>query len=337
MSPSTHRPVSLTGIKPTGLPHLGNYLGMIRPALALTEEYRVLYFIADYHALTTVHDGPELSTLTHELAATWLALGLEPGPEATIYRQSDVPEIFEICWILSCFAPKGLLNRAHAYKAMVDANAEAGTTDDDGVSAGLFSYPVLMAADILAYDADVVPVGLDQKQHLEITRDIADVFNQNYGEVLRLPEPRIDENVETIPGLDGRKMSKSYGNTIPIFLEPKKLRKAVRRIVTDSRPPEEPKDPEGDTLFALYSLIASPDATTELATAYREGGIGYGQVKDDLADRLIDLFGEPRRRFEELTADRAAVNAILDEGAAHARSIAGPVLSRLREAVGTAR
>ncbi len=334
---SNDRPVSLTGIKPTGAATLGNYLGMIRPALGLADQYRVLYFIADYHALTTVHDGPELCELTYDLAATWLALGLEPGEEATLYRQSDVPEIFEIMWILSCFTPKGLLNRAHAYKAASDANEQSGTTPDDGISAGLFNYPVLMASDILAFDADVVPVGLDQKQHIEIARDIAEVINQTYGPVLRLPEHRIEENVQTIPGLDGRKMSKSYGNTIPLFLEPKKLRKTVRKIVTDSRPPEEPKDPEGDTLFALFSAVAPVDDVEDLRRRYLEGGTGYGEVKDDLADRLIALFEEPRQRYDELMAGRATIDRILDEGAEHARSIAGRVRDRLRTAVGTAR
>jgi tryptophanyl-tRNA synthetase len=337
MSTSADRPVSLTGIKPTGSATLGNYLGMIRPALKLTERYRVLYFIADYHALTTVHDGSELRELTYDLAATWLALGLETGPEAVLYRQSDVPEIFEIAWILACFTPKGLLNRAHAYKSVVEANEAGGVPPDDGVTAGLFNYPVLMAADILAFDSDVVPVGLDQKQHLEITRDIAEAINQNYGPVLKLPEPRIDEAVQVIPGLDGRKMSKSYNNTIPIFLDPVALRKTVRRIVTDSRRPEDPKDPEGDTLFAIYRALAPPEATEDLRRRYLQGGVGYGQVKDDLADRLIDLFEGPRARYEELMADRAQIDAVLDAGAETARELAGTVLGRLRAAVGSAK
>jgi tryptophanyl-tRNA synthetase len=335
--PSNDRPVSLTGIKPTGAATLGNYLGMIRPALALTDEYRVLYFIADYHALTTVHDGPELRELTYDLAATWLALGLEPGEEVTLYRQSDVPEIFEIAWILSCFTPKGLLNRAHAYKAATEANERSGATPDDGISAGLFNYPVLMASDILAFDTDVVPVGLDQKQHIEIARDIADVINQTYKPVLKLPAPRIEAHVQTIPGLDGRKMSKSYGNTIPLFLEPKQLRKTVRRIVTDSRPPEEPKDPEGDTLFTLYAAVAPADDAEQLRQRYLQGGTGYGEVKDDLADLLIALFEEPRQRYEELMADRSHIDRIFDEGAERARAVAGGVRDRLRTAVGIAR
>ena len=335
--PSHDRPVSLTGIKPTGSATLGNYLGMIRPALALADEYRVLYFIADYHALTTVHDGSELRELTYDLAATWLSLGLEPGEHATLYRQSDVPEIFEIAWILSCFTPKGLLNRAHAYKAAVDANDGAGNPPDDGVSAGLFNYPVLMAADILAFDSDVVPVGLDQKQHLEIARDIAEAINQTYSPVLTLPEPRIEDQVKTIPGLDGRKMSKSYGNTIPLFLEPKQLRKTVRKIVTDSRTPDEPKDPDGDTLFTLFAAVAPPEDTEVLRERYLSGGVGYGEVKDDLADRLIEIFDEPRQRYEELMAERAQIDAIVDDGAQHARDLAGAVRDRLRQAVGVGR
>ncbi len=326
--------IALTGIKPTGSPTLGNYLGMIRPALALTERHRALYFIADYHALTTVHDGAELRRLTHELAATWLAVGLDPRT-ALLYRQSDVPEIFEVAWILSCFAPKGLLNRAHAYKAIVEANEEAGRASDHGVSMGLFNYPVLMAADILSFDADVVPVGLDQKQHVEIARDIADAVNATYGEVLRRPEPLVDQTTQTIPGTDGRKMSKSYGNTLPLFADAKSLTKQVMRIVTDSRRPEEPKDPEGDTLFRLYRAVAPEPDVEALRQRYLAGGVGYGEVKEDLAARLVAEFEAPRERYEELAADRARVDAILADGARRARELATPVLARLRRAVGT--
>ncbi|MGI9539660.1 MAG: tryptophan--tRNA ligase [Miltoncostaeaceae bacterium] len=331
---STDR-IALTGIKPTGSPTLGNYLGMIRPALALVERYRPLYFIADYHALTTVRDGHELRSLTRELAATWLALGLDTE-RGLLYRQSDVPEIFEITWILSCFAPKGLLNRAHAYKAAVDANEEAERTPDDGVSMGLFNYPVLMAADILSFDADVVPVGLDQKQHVEIARDIADALNTAYGEVLRLPEPLIDPNVQTIPGTDGRKMSKSYGNTLPLFEEPKRLTKQVKRIVTDSRRPEDPKDPDTDTVFLIYRAVAPAADAAALRERYLAGGVGYGEVKEDLAARLVAEFAEPRERYLELIEDRDMLDGVLADGAARARALAAPVLDRLRRAVGVA-
>jgi tryptophanyl-tRNA synthetase len=331
---STDR-IALTGIKPTGSPTLGNYLGMIRPALALAERYRPLYFIADYHALTTVRDADELRSLTRELAATWLALGLDTD-RGLLYRQSDVPEIFEITWILSCFAPKGLLNRAHAYKASVDANEEAGRPPDDGVNMGLFNYPVLMAADILSFDADVVPVGLDQKQHVEIARDIADAINTAYGEVLRVPEPLIDPDVQTIPGTDGRKMSKSYDNTLPLFDDPKRLTKQVKRIVTDSRRPEEPKDPDADTLFLIYRAVAPAEDVAVLRERYLAGGVGYGEVKEDLAARLVAEFAEPRERYAALVEDGALLDGILAEGAERARELAAPVLARLRRAVGVA-
>jgi tryptophanyl-tRNA synthetase len=296
------QPISLTGIKPTGSPTLGNWLGAIRPAIELTEDHRALYFIADYHALTTIHDGRELRELSYEIAATWIALGLDPY-ESLLYRQSDVPEVFEVTWILSCFAPKGLLNRAHAYKAAVDANAEAGRTPDDGVSMGLFNYPVLMAADIVAFDADVVPVGLDQKQHIEIARDIADAVNLAYGEVLIAP--------------------------------PADMRKRVMRIVTDSRRPEEPKDPETDTLFRIYRAVAPPADVEVLRGRYLEGGIGYGDVKKDLAERIEAALAEPRGAYERLMADRGELDRLLADGADRAREIAGGVLDRLRAAVGT--
>jgi tryptophanyl-tRNA synthetase len=243
--------ISLTGIKPSGTPHVGNYLGMIRPALELARTYQALYFIADYHALTTVRDRETLRYQTYEVAATWLALGLDPD-KVIFYRQSDIPEVMELTWILSCFTAKGLLNRAHAYKAAADENVAAGKPPDDGINSGLYFYPVLMAADILLFGSHYVPVGADQRQHVEIARDIAIAFNNNYGEILTVPEAVIREEVMTIPGLDGRKMSKSYDNVIPIFAPAGELRKSVMRIVTDSRRPEEPKDPEGDNVFSIY-------------------------------------------------------------------------------------
>ncbi len=338
MAEPASRPVALTGIKPSGSPTLGNYLGAIRPALALAlaRDYRPFYFIADYHALTTIHDGDELRELTYEIAATWLACGLDPQ-DGVLYRQSDVPEIFEIAWILSCFAPKGLLNRAHAYKAVVDANEQAGRAPDDGVSAGLFNYPVLMAADILSFEAAVVPVGLDQKQHVEIARDVADAVNAAYGPVLRPPQPLLEKAAETIPGTDGRKMSKSYDNTLPIFAEPEDLTRRVKRIVTDSRRPEDPKDPESDTLFRLYRLVAPPDATEALRARYESGGVGYGEVKEDLAVLLNDLLVEPRQRYAALMADRSEIDGVLESGAERARAVASGVLRRLRRAAGIGR
>jgi tryptophanyl-tRNA synthetase len=329
------RKVALTGIKPTGTAHIGNYLGMIRPALELARDYDAYYFMADEHALTTVHDPKKMTDLNYEIAATWLALGLDP-PKTVIYRQSDLPQVFELAWILSCVTPKGLLNRAHAYKAIVDENQAAGRTVDDGVSMGLYNYPVLMAADILIVNADLVPVGADQKQHIEITRDIAEVFNRTFGEVLTIPEEHIEEDVATIVGLDGRKMSASKGNTIPVFAEPKAQRKLVMKIVTDSRPPEEPKDPETDSLFQIFQHVGTPTDVAEVRKRYESGGIGYGEVKTLLADALDVLLAEPRERFNELMADRSRIDEILADGAARVRPIADEVLARVRLAVGLA-
>ena len=243
--------IALTGLKPSGSPHIGNYLGMLKPSLELAEKFQALYFIPDYHALTTVRDRKQLADLTYQAAATWLALGLNPD-EGIIYRQSDIPEVFELAWALSCFTTKGLLNRSHAYKAIVDDNIAAGREEDKNINVGLFTYPVLMAADILLFGTHFVPVGLDQQQHLEITRDVALTFNKNYGDVLTIPEAVIRKEVMTIPGIDGRKMSKSYNNVIPIFAPPDQVLKPVKRIVTDSKRPEEPKDPDECNIFAIY-------------------------------------------------------------------------------------
>ncbi|GAC1473038.1 MAG: tryptophan--tRNA ligase [Chloroflexota bacterium] len=324
---------AVTGIKPTGTPHLGNYLGMIRPSLELAQRFEAFYFIADYHALTTVTDGQQMRDLTYEATATWLALGLDPT-QVTLYRQSDVPGVCELTWILLCSTPKGLLNRAHAYKAAVDSNRESGRDPDVGVSMGLFNYPVLMAADILYPSAHVVPVGLDQKQHIEITQDIAEAFNATYGPVLRVPEAIIEEEVMTVPGLDGRKMSKSYNNVIPILAPPKELRKAVMRIKTDSRPPEEPKDPEKDTIFQLFRQIAPADAVESMRQRYLQGGLGYGQAKEEFFQALDECFREPRERYEEMMADRGQLDRILSSGAERARERGTEVLARVRDAVG---
>jgi tryptophanyl-tRNA synthetase len=325
--------VALTGIQPSGTAHIGNYLGMIRPALELARSYDAYYFLADEHALTTVRDPKALLDYTYEMAATLIALGLDPK-NVVMYRQSDVPAIFELAWILSCVTPKGLLNRAHAYKAAVDENEAAGRTPDDGISMGLYNYPVLMAADILVVDGNVVPVGSDQKQHVEMARDIAEAFNRTYGDVLVLPEPLIQESVATIAGLDGRKMSKSYGNLIPIFASPEEQRKLIMRIVTDSRPPEEPKDPDSDNLFRIYEHFAPRDRVEAMSARYLKGGVGYGEVKEELAEILRDVFAGPRARFEELIADRAQLDKILAEGAQRAAKVAGATLGRVKKAVG---
>ncbi len=327
------KPIALTGIKPTGKPHIGNYLGMYRPALDLMEDYLGMYFVADYHALTTMHDAEALRELVYEVAASWLALGLDPD-EAIFFRQSDIPEIPEFTWILSCFTSKGLLNRAHAYKAAIDENLEIGRDPDEGINAGLFYYPVLMAADILLYGSDVVPVGLDQKQHIEITRDIAEAFNRTYGDVLKVPEGVIQESVMKVPGIDGRKMSKSYDNTIPIFAPEKKLRKQVMRIVTDSKRPEDTKDPEGDTLFALLQFFADPKRLEEIRDLYLHGGAAYGSLKKELTELILDHFSEARQRFNDLIDDKAYLDKVLMEGANKAREMGKLYLKAARKATG---
>jgi len=324
---------AVTGIKPTGAPHLGNWVGMIVPALELARSHQAVYFIADGHALTAVRDPAELARRTREAAATWLALGLDPEREL-LYRQSDVPEVFELAWVLACSTPKGLLNRAHAYKAAVDANLAAGRAADDGVNAGLYGYPVLMAADILLFEAGAVPVGQDQRQHVEVARDVAAAFNAAYGPVLTLPEPVIRPDVATLPGLDGRKMSKSYGNTIPVFAPPAELRRLVMRIVTDSRGRAEPKDPGACTVFALYRLLADPAEVAAMRAAYLDGAVGYAEAKRALADVLDRTLGPARAAYQGLLADPARIETVLGAGAARARALAAPLLDRVRAAVG---
>ena len=327
------KPISLTGIKPTGRPHIGNYLGMYRPALDLMKNYQGMYFVADYHALTTMHNPDTLRELVYEVAASWLALGLDPD-EAIFFRQSDIVEIPEFTWILSCFTSKGLLNRAHAYKAAVDENLASGRDPDEGINAGLFNYPVLMAADILLYGSDVVPVGLDQKQHIEITRDIAEAFNRTYGEVLKVPEGIIQESVMKVPGVDGQKMSKSYNNTIPIFATEKEVRKQVMRIVTDSKRPEDPKDPDDSTLLTLLSFFANPQRLEEIRQLFVHGGAAYGDLKKELAELILTHFAGARERFPALINDHAYLEEVLAQGAHKARQMGQPYLAAVRKATG---
>jgi tryptophanyl-tRNA synthetase len=328
--------VSITGIKPTGVPHLGNYLGMIRPAVSLAERTDALCFVADYHAMTTTRDAAVLRAQSLEVAATWLALGFD-ADRSVLYRQSDLPEVCELVWILSCVTPKGLLNRAHAYKAAVQENREAGCDDDAGVSMGLFNYPLLMAADMLIHRAELVPVGLDQRQHVEITRDIAQAFNAEFGEVFVAPEAVIDDAVMTITGTDGRKMSKSYHNVVPILAPPDQLRRAVMSIVTDSRAPYERKDPDRCNVFNLYRHVAAVDEVDDMAERYRSGAIGYRDAKDRLFAALDREFCAPRARYEALMRDPRQVEAVLERGADRARARARPVLSDVRESVGLRR
>ena len=325
--------IALTGLKPSGSPHIGNYLGMLKPSLELAEKYQALYFIPDYHALTTVKDREQLTSLTYQAAATWLALGLNPDEEI-IYRQSDIPEVFELAWILSCFTAKGLLNRAHAYKAIVDDNIAEGREEDKNINTGLFTYPVLMAADILLFGTHIVPVGRDQQQHLEITRDVALTFNKNYGNVLTIPEAVIRKEVMTIPGIDGRKMSKSYNNVIPIFAPSNQVRKPVMRIVTDSKRPEDPKNPDECNIFAIYRHLADADAVEAKRRLYLEGGLAYGEMKKELFALLETTFSEQRDRYNALMDNPEELDKILEKGAEKARDIAGPILTKVRKAVG---
>jgi tryptophanyl-tRNA synthetase len=328
--------IALSGIKPTGELHIGNYLGMIKPALDLADEYQALYFIADYHALTTVRERKTLNQLVYDVAASLLALGLDT--EKTIFfRQADIPEIFELTWILSCFTSKGLLNRAHAYKAAVDANQAAGRQPDADINAGLYNYPVLMAADILLYGSHFVPVGQDQRQHVEIARDIADTLNHNFGRIFVLPEPLIQEEVMTIPGIDGRKMSKNYHNTIPIFADSKTLRKRVMRIVTDSKRPDEPKNPDECNVFGIYRYFASPEAVETTRSLYLNGGLAYRDIKQELYELLENKYAKNRETYLNLVQDHGHLDAILNQGAEKARALAAPVMGKLQRKIGIRR
>lgn len=328
--------IALSGIKPTGTLHIGNYLGMIKPALDLIENYQTLYFVADYHALTTLKDKQRLNQYVYDVAATLLALGLDPR-EVIFFRQSDIPQIFEFTWILNCFTAKGLLNRAHAYKAAVEANVNDGKQPDADVNAGLFNYPVLMAADILIYGSHYVPVGQDQRQHVEIARDIAVALNNAYGEVLTVPEALIQERVMTIPGVDGRKMSKNYNNTIPIFSEANALHKQVMRIVTDSKRPEDPKNPDECNVFNIFKYFAAPEAIESRHKAYQNGGLAYSEIKQELFELLNDFFGGRLGTYHQLREDKNHLDRILNQGAEKARAIAGPVLENVRRAIGISR
>jgi tryptophanyl-tRNA synthetase len=324
----------LTGITTTGTPHLGNYVGAIRPTVAasLNPATEGFYFLADYHALIKCDDPARIQRSTLEIAASWLASGLDPE-RVTFYRQSDIPEIPELTWLLTCVTGKGLLNRAHAYKASVDKNQAAGADPDTDVTAGLFMYPVLMAADILMFKAHQVPVGRDQIQHIEMARDMAVSFNHLYGAHFVLPEAVIEESVATLPGLDGRKMSKSYDNTIPLFTPREQLKKLIAGIVTDSRAPGEPKDTEGSALFQIYQAFASAEETAALRQAYADG-IAWGEAKQVLFERIDREVAPMRARYEALIADPARIEAALRAGADKARAVATPFLKELRHAVG---
>ena len=324
----------LTGITTTGTPHLGNFVGSIRPSVAasLRPGVQSFYFLADYHALIKCEDPARIQRSTLEIAASWLAAGLDPE-KVTFYRQSDIPETTELTWLLTCVTGKGLLNRAHAYKAAQDKNAAAGREPDDGVTAGLFMYPVLMGADILIFNAHKVPVGRDQIQHIEMARDMAASFNHLYGEHFTLPEAAIDEHVATLPGLDGRKMSKSYDNTIPLFSSRDQLKKLIGGILTDSRAPGEPKDVEGSALFQIYQAFATPEETEALRQQYAEG-IAWGDAKQLLFERIDRDVAPMRERYDDLMAHPEKIEQTLLAGAERARQIATPFVRSLRSAVG---
>lgn len=324
----------LTGITPSGTPHLGNYVGAIRPSVqaSLRADVQNFYFLADYHALIKVDDPARIQRSTMEIAASWLASGLD-HERVTFYRQSDIPEIAELTWLLTCVTSKGLLNRAHAYKAAVDQNTAAQQEPDAEISAGLFMYPVLMAADILMFKAHQVPVGRDQVQHIEMARDIAQRFNHLYGEHLTLPQALIEDNVATLPGLDGRKMSKSYDNHIPLFAPRQQLKKLVAGILTDSRAPGEPKETEGSALFQIYQAFASAEETATLRQAYLDG-ISWADAKQVLFERIDREMAPMRERYTALMAAPDKMEEILRAGAQKARKLATPFTAELRHAVG---
>lgn len=323
----------LTGITTTGTPHLGNYVGAIRPAIkSVNEDSEAFFFLADLHGLIKCQEPEKIHQSTKEIAATWLALGLDTS-KATFYRQSDVPEINELNWLLTCMAAKGLMNRAHAYKASVDQNVLDKQDPDFGVTMGLFSYPVLMAADILMFNATAVPVGKDQIQHVEMARDIAGRFNHHFGEHFVLPEAQVDDSVAVLQGLDGRKMSKSYNNTIPLFLPEKKFRKHINKIKTNLLEPGDPKDPETSTVFQIWQAFASAEQTAEMRQAFADG-IAWGEAKKRLSDLILSELGEARERYDQLMSDSLELEQILLQGAEKARAISRPFISDLKAAVG---
>lgn len=324
--------IVLTGIKPTGTPHLGNYVGALKPLIEMAKTNKTFMFIADLHALNIIRDPKLIKQHTYEIAAILMALGLNLE-NAVLFRQSDIVEVYQLATLLMNVTPKGLMNRAHSYKAAMDKNAAAGLDSDAGVNMGLYTYPILMAADILLYGADEVPVGADQKQHVEFARDIAGYFNHTYGETFKMPEPIIGESTGIIPGLDGRKMSKSYDNIIPLFANTSELKKKIMRIITDSKLPEEPKDPETSTIFQLYRHFADGAEIAELREKFTAGGMGYGTAKTILFEKIDSVLSAPRAEYERLMANTAEIDAVLNAGAVRARESAAKTFERVRRAM----
>ena len=324
----------LTGITTSGSPHLGNYVGAIRPAIVASQcaDHESFFFLADYHALIKEQDPERLHQSTKEIAAAWLALGLDTR-KVVFYRQSDIPEIPQLTWLLTCMTAKGLMNRAHAYKGAVADNLAAGEDGDYAINMGLFSYPILMAADILMFNAQIIPVGRDQIQHVEMARDIAQRFNHRYGELFQLPVAQVDDNVAILQGLDGRKMSKSYGNTIPLFLAEKQLKKHINKIVTNLLEPGEPKDADTSTVFQIWRAFANQQQTAEMRVRFAEG-IGWGEAKKELYELVNEQLREPRERYNELLQDPARIENALAQGAEKARIESRGLMRQLRDAVG---
>lgn len=326
--------ILLTGIKPTGIPHIGNYLGVIKPALKFVSNHQTFFFIADYHALNAVKDPVKIKHDVYDVAATWLACGLDPD-KTTFYRQSRIPEITELTIILSNVTPKGLMNRSHAYKAILQDNAENHRDMDKGVNMGLYNYPLLMAADILMFQTERVPVGKDQIQHVEITRDIAESFNRNYGvDHINFPEAVVDDQVETIIGTDGRKMSKSYNNIIPIFGEEKKIRKEIMKIVTNSQGMEEVKDPELCPIYHLFKHFSDKEEQASLSKKYLAGGMGWGEAKQILYEKMVETLRPMKEKYDEIKDDHSKLDDILAQGEKKAREVAIDNLHQIKKIIG---
>lgn len=324
--------IVLTGIKPTGMPHLGNYIGALKPLIERARECKTFMFIADLHALNSIHDAAQIKQHTYEIAALMIALGLDLN-NAILFRQSDINEIYQLNTLLMNVTPKGLMNRAHSYKAAMDKNIAAGIDVDSGVNMGLYTYPILMTADILLYNSDIVPVGADQKQHVEFARDIAGYFNNTYGDVFKMPEPVIGSDTGLIPGLDGRKMSKSYDNTIALFAPEKELKKKIMRIITDSKTPAEPKDPDTSTIYQLYKHFATDAEIADFAEMFRAGGMGYGTAKTILFEKINSVLSDARAEYERLLANKSELDTILAHGAEMARVVAADTLKRVKQAM----
>ncbi len=324
--------IVLTGIKPTGTPHMGNYVGALKPLVEMSHTNKTFVFIADLHALNIVHNPNDIRKHTYEIAAILMALGLDLN-NAVLFRQSDIVQVSQLSTMLMNVTPKGLMNRAHSYKAAVEKNTAAGVDVDAGVNMGLYTYPILMAADILLYDTDVVPVGADQKQHVEFARDIAGYFNHIYGETFKLPEPIIGADTGIIPGLDGRKMSKSYDNVIPLFAPESELKKKIMRIITDSKLPDEPKNPDESTIFQLYKHFANTTETADLRARFERGGLGYGDAKKILFEKINSVLATPRAEYERLMSNTSELDSILAAGASRARAVAEKTYERVRRAM----